>query len=258
MVCYDSCYNILQGIRLKPGNAYFVRVVARNSVGKSSTQDAPRIVVEYFVQPYLAEDSKVLVALPYSQDGSGYHVWQQNKKRQKILMNVYSLPSLEVGDEMLASFGFAWTEAGNDLTATAVSRIQIETQGGSQQLEVDLPELPVGCGAGCSAKLRLYPERFPTKVVEREIELFRYADPTLLSVFPTVGATQGGTLVKLSLQEDTGDSRPSRHDAGLFSLKNEDLQVSVLFTCTEASRFAHFPTVSRVYSDDVLLFKVQG
>jgi hypothetical protein len=44
---------------LKEGSIYYVRVLARNPVGWSAEADAPRIVADYFVAPYLTDSATV-------------------------------------------------------------------------------------------------------------------------------------------------------------------------------------------------------
>ena len=47
---------------LREGNIYYVRVLARNPVGWSAEADAPRIVADYFVAPYLTDSATVTPA----------------------------------------------------------------------------------------------------------------------------------------------------------------------------------------------------
>ena len=44
---------------LREGSIYYVRVLARNPVGWSAEADAPRIVADYFVAPYLTDSATV-------------------------------------------------------------------------------------------------------------------------------------------------------------------------------------------------------
>ena len=44
---------------LKEGSIYYVRVLARNPVGWSAEADAPRIVADYLVAPYLTDSATV-------------------------------------------------------------------------------------------------------------------------------------------------------------------------------------------------------
>ena len=238
-------FNLTRAVLERPGETYFIRVTAKNSVGLGQT--SPVLQQRFMIRPKLLSPIvSEKEPLRITTDNDFFHIWNDGtlRKDNRIRLTISGLDLMVAMEDLKVSIHFMG-QALDDVLSIS----NLVSSGLHVTFSITLPrrECPLTFAA-CPAKIEFFSRLAPSSRVPFFIEYFRYPNPEVISVMPRGGPDSGGSNVNVQVLDFVGAE--SRSGAGLPSL-NDALDtaaavfggVSIAAECGDGAMSPEVPVV---------------
>ena len=197
-------FTLTKSVLTVPGTSYWIRVTSYNEIGLGPTGCS--ILQDFMIMPTIILPASFPVWISNGRDCEDQeyrHVWTGDTfSHDRLTLKIWGLPDGLEGDNLHCDITF---ENGNQLQTSAQRGTTIER---TTKLQVSFP--PSNCMETCYATVAC---GAGTKSFHFTAAYFSYSHPSVISVFPSDGPPNKGSVVKMLLSDFSGPR--TKHSARL-------------------------------------------